>query len=128
MESVRLVDFASDDDDFTEQIGLANHELIHFHEFEEGEEGDDDFGFAGGIGEEIFKGQGISLDDGLKKEVDFVTDGESFVVDFTEGVFVFEAFEDFAERADEVEDTDFDFLRLFCGRAFCGFGMGGEKL
>ena len=45
--------FLAEDLNFAESAALGDLELVHFHQFEQGEEGDDHFRTGGGDGEEF---------------------------------------------------------------------------
>ncbi len=77
---------AAFDDDFSEELVLADDELVEFHQFEHGEEGDDDFGLGGGGLEEVFEAAGFAGLEAVEEEFDFVGDGVAVVDDVAEVV------------------------------------------
>lgn len=114
------------DGDTSEEVVLADDELVEFHEFEHGEEGDDDFGFGGCGLEEVIEGEGLSWEETGEEEFDFIGDGEAVVDDIAEVVRFFEAFKDVLEGTDEVEDGDFGEGGWCFGWASGGIGLVGE--
>jgi hypothetical protein len=109
----RLRGFVGLDFDFAEDVVLDGAQLVEADEFEQGEESDDDFGAAGGIGEELGEADGAFAVDYVAEEFDLLADGPFIFEDFPGwgSLFLVEAFEDLIDRAEEFEDG--------------GFGSGG---
>lgn len=115
------------DFDFAEEVALADDELVHFHQFEDGEEGDDDLGLGGGGLEEEIEAGGLAWGEACEEHFDFIGDGVAVVDDIAEVVGLLEAFEDILKSADQVEDGDFGEGGGFL-RKFGAFGLEGEGI
>ncbi len=117
---------AADDGDISEQVILADNELVEFHQFQDGEEGDDDFRLGGGGLEQGVEGERLAGFEVIEQEFDFVCDGETVINDIAEIVGFLEAFENVLEGADEIEDRDFRKSRRFFGGFVAWIGLMGE--
>ena len=112
-----------DDLDLTHQVVLFGLELVHFHEFEEGEEGDDNLDLRGGLLEERLQGYSLAWSETGQEEFDLVIDGVAVIDDVTKIPGLFESFQDILEGSDEVENGNFSqgsWLKILGFRIFLG--------
>ena len=100
--------------------------MVEFHQFEQGEEGDDDLGLGGGHLEKLFKAAGLTGGKVAEKQLDLVRDGEAVVDDVAEIVGFLEAFQDVLEGPDEVENGDLRKCGGFLDREVGGVRLMGE--
>jgi len=124
---VKHVDGGSaNDGDGSEQVVLADDELVEFHQFQKSEESNDDFGLGGGGLEQGVEAERLAGFEVVEEELDFIGDGEAVIDDVAEVMGFLEAFEDVLEGADEVEDGDFREGGRFFGGFVSGIGLEGE--
>jgi len=101
------VDAATFDDNISEQIALANDELVEFHQFQERQEGDDHLGLGSGGLEQLLETPCFA---GLKiphEQFNLVRYRVTIIDDIAEIMGFLEALEDILESTDQVENRDF---------------------
>ena len=79
--------------DFAHEIILFGLELVHFHQFEECQEGHNDFDFGGRFLEESLQGHLFSRFEIGQEEIDFVADSVAVIDDVSEVSCFLESFE-----------------------------------
>ena len=112
--------------DVSKKVVLADDELVEFHQFQNGEESDDDFrlsrcGFEKGIETERFAGFKM-----IEEKFDLIGDRKAIIHDVAEVMGFFKAFENVLKRSDEIEDGNFRESSRFFFRFVCGIGLEGE--
>ncbi len=117
---------AADDGDVSEEVVLADDELVEFHEFQDSEECDDDFRLGGGQFEQVIERECFSWSEMIEEELDFIGHGEAVIDDVAEVVGFLEAFENVLEGADEIEDGNFREGGGFFGGFVARIGLVGE--
>ncbi len=105
---------------------LADNELVEFHEFQDGEKGDDDFGLGGCQFEQVIERKCFSGSKMIEEKLDFIGHGEAVVNDVAEVVGFLKAFENVLKGADEIEDGNLRKGCGFFGGFVAGIGLVGE--
>ncbi len=101
--------------------------MVHFHEFEEGEEGDDDLDLRGGLLEKRLQSHSLARLETGQEEFDLVIDGVAVIDDVAKIPGLFESLQDILEGSDEVENGNFGQGSRFKILGFCVFlGSEGE--
>ena len=91
----------------THQVVLFGLELVHFHQFEEGEEGDDDLDLRGGLLEEGLQGHPLAWLETDEEEFDLIIDGIAVIDDVAKVPGLLEPLQDILEGSDEVKNGNF---------------------
>jgi len=115
--------------DGAEKLILFCAELVHFHEFEQCEEGDDDFDLGGGFFEErleVERSTGLDL---VEEILDLITDGEAIIDDVSEVARFLKSTENVLKSSNEVENGDFsEWSGVFRVSGFVFLGGVGKDL